>query len=321
MSGDSSVRDKTRDAVLQAAAALSYTPNRAASALGKQRQVTFAVVYTKPSEVYFRELELGFRRCAEELFDYGLNLQYFTTAESSWEAQNAILHQLLDLTELDGVIIQPVSATKLDNAINQLTARGIPVVTVGSDAPDSQRLCFVGCDAIKSGRIGGQLLAAFMGGQGHVFLDSGHSDQEQAKKRAEGLTARLNEHHPQVKVYLPSDEDRQLSTTDIITNLVKQHRIHGIFCTSGTSTVHLGQLLQRLDASHVCLVGFDLSPDAEQLMREGWIRVILDQKPDVHAYEAVKLLFSYVTNGTRPAAAHILPIFPYTSECLSPISD
>ena len=39
MSGDPTVRDQTREAVMQAAASLSYTPNRAASALGKQKQV------------------------------------------------------------------------------------------------------------------------------------------------------------------------------------------------------------------------------------------------------------------------------------------
>ena len=112
MSGDPSVRDKTKDAVLQAAAALSYTPNRAASALGKQKQINLALVYSKPSEVYFRDLERGFRRCAEELFDYGLNLHDFTTTEPGWEAQKAILDQLME-SDIDDVCASS-AATQCD---------------------------------------------------------------------------------------------------------------------------------------------------------------------------------------------------------------
>lgn len=319
MSGDPSVRDKTKDAVLQAAAALSYTPNRAASALGKQKQINLALVYSKPSEVYFRDLERGFRRCAEELFDYGLNLHDFTTTEPGWEAQKAILDQLME-SDIDGVIIQPVSATRLNSAINALVRQGKPVVTVGSDAPDSRRLCFVGCDAVRSGRIGGQLLAAYTGGQGKLLIVSDCSDQEQARKRAEGLEARLIECHPQMAIYHPDAVEQALGHRELIQKLVLKHKISGLFCTSGNNTISAGKTLRSLGASQISLIGFDISPDSSALLHEGWIQVLLDQKPEIHAYQAVKILFTYLTDGTIPEPVHHLPVYLYTSECL-PASD
>ena len=68
--------------------------------------------------------EKGFERCAKELFDYGLCLEYHTPSVSNWELQQEILNNLLSRTDLDGVIIQPVSGKKLDPCINQLSASG-----------------------------------------------------------------------------------------------------------------------------------------------------------------------------------------------------
>lgn len=318
MSGDPTVRDKTRKAVLEAAEALSYRPNRAASAIGKQKQTTLAVVYSKTSDVYFSDLEKGFHKCADELFDYGLNLRFFVTNEVTWKAQNDILESLLEQTDINGVIIQPISASKLDNRINALVQHGIPVVTVGSDAPDSKRLCFVGCDAIRSGRIGGQLLASYLGNQGRVCIVSERSDQEQAKRRADGLAARLSEHHPNIELCPFREIGSQTSYSHPLPELLATNSVDGIFCTSGNNTIQAAELLRSLDIAHIPLVGFDLSEASSALLKEGWIQVVLDQKPDIHAYEATKLLFLFLTNGTIPEPIQTLPIYLYTSECLPP---
>lgn len=320
MSGDPTVRDQTREAVMQAAASLSYTPNRAASALGKQKQVNLAVVYSKPSEIYFSDLERGFRRCAGELFDYGLNLQYFTTREPGWEAQRSILDGLLNRNDIDGVIVQPVSANKLDPSIDALVQRGKPVVTVGSDAPESLRMCFVGCDAVRSGRIAGQLMAAYMGRRGSIFIVSDQSDQEQARKWADGLTARIQGSDPGIKFRVPTASEASLPTSILIRHLVQSGQIDGIFCTSGNNTIETAEILRELNAANITLAGFDLSPASAALMKDGWIDVLLDQKPDVHAYEAAKLLFYHIADGICSDSVYTLPIYLHTSECL-PVSD
>ena len=156
MAEDPTVLPKTKEAVLQAAQALGYVPDRAASAIGRQKVIKIAVVYAKPSDIYFSDLEQGFQQRARELFDYGLHLEYRVSAQADWKDQENILLSLLDEPDLNGVICQPLSIDKLNPSINKLVQAGIPVVTVGSDAPDSQRLSFVGCHAYRSGRIAGQ---------------------------------------------------------------------------------------------------------------------------------------------------------------------
>ena len=107
MSGDETVRAKTRDAVFQAAEELHYTRNRAASALAKNRILNIAVVYSETTEAYFPEIKEGFDRALKEFSDFGLQLEWCITNERGCKAQQAILEQLLSRDDLDGVIIQP----------------------------------------------------------------------------------------------------------------------------------------------------------------------------------------------------------------------
>ena len=54
--------------------------------------------------------------------------------------------------------------------INKAMAAGIPVITMDSDAPDSQRLYFIGTNNLEAGRLGGQRVAAELNGKGNVVF-------------------------------------------------------------------------------------------------------------------------------------------------------
>lgn len=316
MSGDPTVLDKTKKAVLAAADAIGYVPNKAASALGKQKLIRIAVVYSKPSNVYFSELEKGFDRCAKELFDYGLCLEFHTTSVSNWKIQQKILNDLLHRTDLDGVIFQPISGKKLNNSINALISSGIPVVTVGSDAPNSNRLSFIGCDAYKSGRIAGQFIEHYLKASGTIMIVSDSSDQEQAYERARGFQERIRSSRPDLNFFIPSYSDSALSNSDLIRKLLVDQKIDGLFCTSGNNTILAGNICKELNRQDVTVVGFDLTEDVKQLMREGYLDIVLDQKPDLQACQATKTLFSHLTEIPCDVSIQTMPVYIFSSECL-----
>jgi LacI family transcriptional regulator len=59
INGESSVRDETRDAVLNAIKQLNYSPNRAARSLAGAAQSRIALLYANPSASYLSELLMG----------------------------------------------------------------------------------------------------------------------------------------------------------------------------------------------------------------------------------------------------------------------
>ena len=318
MNGDNSVRDKTREAVLAAARELNYKKNRLASALVRQKSVKIAIVYSKVSKAYFPEVQEGFRNFAEEYKDFGLSIEFFEILEKGWRHQCSVLAGLCEREDIDGVIMQPTSTTKLNDMIRELTSHGKPVITFGADAPASERICYVGPDAYRAGRIGGQLLANYIGKKGNVCVVMQTIEHMQTIYRKHGFTDYLQEHCPKINISeltIPDDSDVY---SEMVSQLLEGNPdLNGIFCTDA-NTYLVGELMRKAGRQDIKLVGFDLSYEAIELMRQEYVDVIIDQKPKLFSYVALETMFKYVYNNEQPEKKIIYTdLSILTSECFS----
>ena len=67
--------------------------------------------------------------------------------------------------------------------INAAMNAGIPVITIDSDAPDSQRLYFIGTNNLEAGRLGGARVVDKLHGKGNVvFYTMPQTNMEQRLK-------------------------------------------------------------------------------------------------------------------------------------------
>ena len=314
LSGNEPVRARTQEAVLRAADELHYTRNRVASALAKNRILNVAVVYSHTTEAYFPEIKEGFDRALREFSDFGLRLEWCITKERGIKAQQAILEYLLTRDDLDGVIIQPYSATRLNDLIGALVDAGKTVVTFGSDAPESKRICHVGPDAYRSGRIGAQILANYIGKQGKVFVINQGRDHMQTRERSSGFMDRVSEHYPDIQVFEMNLPENSTLYSDMIVSILEDESIAGIF-TTDANTLLAGRVLKERGSQSVVLVGFNLSESGIALMKEGFIKVIIDTAPETYAYLAAKVIFEFLSEGILPERVIRTPISILTSEC------
>lgn len=59
---------------------------------------------------------------------------------------------------VEGISLCTINDSRIVEKIGLLKEKSIPVVTYNSDLPDSERICFVGQDYNKSGRIAAELV-------------------------------------------------------------------------------------------------------------------------------------------------------------------
>ena len=76
---------------------------------------------------------------------------------------------------------------KVTGAINDAFARGVPVMTFDSDAPESRRFAFYGVDDIKTGEAVMEELAVQMGSKGAVAILAGNQNAPNLRKRVSGV--------------------------------------------------------------------------------------------------------------------------------------
>jgi ribose transport system substrate-binding protein len=66
--------------------------------------------------------------------------------------QVAIVKNLIDAGEVDGIALSVIDEATGDEIINSATAAGLPIITFDSDAPNSERKAYVGTDNLALGK-------------------------------------------------------------------------------------------------------------------------------------------------------------------------
>ena len=91
---------------------------------------------------------------------------------------------------IDGLAISPIDAANQVDFINQCALQ-TKVITHDSDAPDSNRLCFIGMDNYKAGRAAGQLVKEAIPDGGKVMIFVGRLEQLNSRQRRQGVVDEL----------------------------------------------------------------------------------------------------------------------------------
>ena len=114
---------------------------------------------------------------------------------------------------IDGIAISPVDTKNQTGQINE-AASVTNVITHDSDAPDSNRLCFVGMDNYSAGRAVGKLVKEALPDGGSVMLFVGRLEQLNALERRQGIYDELLGHPEQERGAMKFDDPGATYTGD-----------------------------------------------------------------------------------------------------------
>ena len=109
--------------------------------------------------------------------------------------QDTVVHQQQVLKDLvtrgvDGISVSPIDPVNQAELLNEI-ASYTRLITNDSDAPDSDRILFVGIDNYKAGRMCGELVEEALPDGGKVMIFVGRPEQDNARGRRQGLIDQL----------------------------------------------------------------------------------------------------------------------------------
>ena len=185
-----------------------------------------------------------------------------------------------------------VAATdpSLRQDIDAAIEKGIPVITVDSDAPESKRLTFIGTDNYKAGVLGAQLAAKKMKFRGSVVVYT-LPEQNNLKERLHGYTD-VFAGFPQIKITETMDTkgDPRIVFDRTMEMLDKKVHIDAFVCLVSFACPEVAEVLGRKNVTGAVVVAMDTDQRTLEGIQKGVISATIAQKPYTMAFFGLKML-------------------------------
>lgn len=269
------------------------------AACGGQSQPTpqkpdlkIAMIAKSSSNPVFAAAHQGAEAAAKELLQRNavrIEIAWLTPPEEDGQVQAQRIAQAV--TEgANAVLISCSDASKVTAAIDDAVAKGVPVMTFDSDAPESKRFAFLGIDDVKAGQRVLEELAEQIGDAGNVAILAGNENAPNLQKRVQGVKEAAKA-HPKIKIVgtYYHVETPEAAAAEVLRVQKQNPKINGWAMIGGWAL--FGQtLLTALDPAKVKIVAIDALPSELPYVQKGLAPVLLAQPTYDWGHESVRTI-------------------------------
>ena len=291
---------KARYSALLLAVALSANAGHA------QDKKTLAFVVNGASD-FWKLAEAGVKKAQEELPNYDLQLKY------PEQAAAAIQQRLMDDLVAAGVSAIMVSAVDPKSSTEALSRIGaqVPLFTTDSDAPDTNRVAYIGSSNTDAGMQAGEIAKKAMPDGGTCIGFVGLLGADNARERIDGMKAALAGSNVELIDVRGDDIDMTRAKRNVEDALAANPDID---CMVGFYSYNPPRIYEVLKESgklgEITVVAFDEDPITLGGVKEGTIAGTVVQQPYEWGYQGMKLMAAYLEGDKSMIPADALVIVP-----------
>ena len=269
---------------------------------GTKHRLAFVTNNASPFWVIARK---GTEKAAQDIPD--IQVEFRIPADGTAAEQQRQVDDLL-AQKIEGIAISPVDPKNQVEMLNRAAGQTL-VVTQDSDAPDSNRVCYIGTDNVGAGRQAGQLVKEALPNGGKIMVFVGVLDAANAAQRYQGLKEALAGSNVQIIDVRTDATDRVRAKSNASDTLVNNPDIAGMVgLWSYNAPAILAAVKEANKVGKVQIVAFDEEDPTLSGIKEGAIYATVVQQPFEFGYQSMALM-SKILNGDRsqiPAGKQIL---------------
>ena len=296
------VSDPVRAKVKRVADSLNYKPNLVGKALaGQNNQKTIGVIIAPDYNPFVKDIKQGVKTAALEISDYGFNIDVRVLPSLEDRDQIEILDSFTQ-KGVDAISMFCIDSDKVMHKVNDITDAGIPVVTYNSDLAESKRMCYIGQDHIKGGKVAADLMAKVLDTDAQVFIITSLKTLDCHRDRLKGFETCIKEYGSGIKVLdIIENEDKEKTAYEATVDMLQKHpQIKGIYVTGGGVGGVCDALKELGREKSVRVICHDLVEKTVALLKEGIVDFTIGQDPFFQGYQPIKILFEYLIAGRKP---------------------
>ena len=275
--------------------------NNGAGGPGTTHKLAFV---TNNSSDFWTIARKGTEKAAKEI--PGIQVEFRIPADGTAAEQQRVIDDLL-AKGVQGIAISPVDPANQTPMLNRASSQTL-VVTQDSDAPNSNRICYIGTDNVAAGRQAGQLVKEALPQGERIMVFVGVLDAANAQQRYQGLKEALAGSNVQIIDVRTDNTDRvraKANAADTLVNFPDIAGMVGLWSYNGPAI--LGAVKEANKVDKVKIVAFDEEDPTLNGIKNGEIYATVVQQPFEFGYRSMELL-AKVLNGDKsqiPASKQI----------------
>jgi ribose transport system substrate-binding protein len=284
------------------AAAVALTLAAGAGAQDK-KELVFVV---NGASDFWKLAEAGVKKAQGELPNYDLQFKY------PEQAAAAIQQRLMDdlvAAGADAIMVSAVDPKTSTEALNRVASQ-VPLFTTDSDAPDSNRVAYIGSSNTDAGKQAGEIALKALPEGGKCIGFVGLPGADNARERIDGMKAALAGSKVELVDVRGDDIDQTRAKRNVEDALAANPDVP---CLVGFYSYNTPRIYEVLKESgklgQIKVIGFDEDPITLGGVREGTIEGTVVQQPYEWGYQGMLLMAKYL-EGDKSAVASELIIVP-----------
>ena len=282
-------------AVQEAAPTVAAAVEEAASAdVGDQLYVFLPKSLDNP---YWDNCRKGMEDLAAEL---GVQAEFLGPDTADAAKQVGIFESVI-ARKPAGIAVSPNDPATMTAPIAAAMAAGIPVFAWDADAPDSERIAYIGTNNVTAGRVAGEEMAKAIDGAGQVAILHGSLTAANANERVQGFEEAIA-NYPDIEIVAiePTEDSLATALSKAESLLQAYPDLKAFYGVTGSGVPGAaGAVKQANKCGEVQVVGFDVVPQGIEAMNEGCAQVLISQRPYGMTQMTLQIMFDLHNNGTE----------------------
>jgi ribose transport system substrate-binding protein len=284
-------------ASLAIAATAFVSINRTRAADDKPLKLAFV---TNNSSSYWDTAKAGCKKAQSEMS--GVTVDVRIPQEQTAAEQKRILDDLVS-AGYDGIAISPADPSHQTDMLNEVASH-VLLLTQDSDAPKSNRACYLGTDNEAAGELCGTLINKYIPSGGTIMLFVGTMDAQNAKDRVAGIKKTLNSNIKIVDIRTDGGQDRARARSNVEDTIAKYPDITGLvglYSYNGPAIAAAVRDSGKKGAIKV--ICFDDEKGTFDGIKDGTIQATVIQQPFEFGRQAVHLMADMLRGKNPPIPA------------------
>ncbi|MEZ5781964.1 MAG: sugar-binding protein [Rhizobiaceae bacterium] len=283
-------------------AAVAITASQAMAQ--EKKQLAFIV---NAASDFWKLAEAGVKKAQAELPNYDLQFKY--PAQGTAALQNALMDDLV-AAGTDAIMISSVDPKTSIDAFNRIAAQ-VPLFTTDSDAPDSNRIAYLGSSNTDAGVQAGEIAVKALPDGGKCMGFVGFLGADNAKERIAGFKQAIEGKGIELVDTRGDDVDFARARSNVDDVLAANPEIN---CMVGFYSYNPPKIYEALQSAgklgQITVIAFDEDPITLGAVREGSFAGTVVQQPFEWGYQGMKLMAAYLEGDKSMIPENKLIIVP-----------